>query len=136
MRRRWMAAVLLAAGCAPARPAPEAWVPLAEWRGAAISYDPRTVERQPDGAWITTLALDYTVPQTFQETTYTRHEMRVHVHCGRQLVGSTDFWLYADGRRVRTGTLAAEWYPVRPEGSAESAWVPALCRMLEPGTAG
>jgi hypothetical protein len=130
-----MAAVLLAAGCAPARPAPASWVPLAEWQGAAISYDPGDVERQPDGAVITTLALDYAVPQSFQETAYTRHEMRVHVHCGRRLVGSTDFSLYADGRRVRTGTLNAEWFPVRPEGSAESAWVPALCGILEPGQA-
>ena len=98
-----MAAVLLAAGCAPGRPAPVGWVPLAEWQGAAISYDPRVVERQPDGAWVTTVALDYTVPQTFQETTYTRHEMRVHVHCARGMVGSTDYTLFADGRRGPCG---------------------------------
>jgi hypothetical protein len=95
-----MAAVLLAAAaCGPARPAPGAWVPLAEWQDAAISYLPSSVQRQPDGAWFATVALDYTVPQTFQQTAYTRHEMRVHVHCGRGMVGSTDISaLYPTGR--------------------------------------
>lgn len=130
-----MGAVLLAAGCAPANPAPSRWVWLAEWENAVISYDPASVQRQPDGAVTATLALDYAVPQTFQQTAYTRHEMRVHVNCAERMVGSTDFLLYADGRRVRTGTHAAEWYAVRDEGTAESHWFPALCRLLEPGTA-
>jgi|GEM_PF-6144146 len=136
MRRRWMAVLLLAAGCGPGRPAPGEWVPLAEWQGAAISYHPASLRRQADGSLTATVALDYTVPQTFQQTAYTRHEMRVHVHCTQKLVGSTDFTLFAGGRRVRTGTSPAEWYAVREQGSAESAWFPALCRQVEPAATG
>jgi hypothetical protein len=127
-----MAVALLVAACGPARPAPSAWVPLAEWQGAAISYLPSSVQRQADGAYFATVALEYTVPQTFQQTAYTRHEMLVHVHCGRGMVGSTDFRLYSGGRQVQAGTNPADWYAVRPEGSAESHWFPALCRILEP----
>jgi hypothetical protein len=125
-----MAVALLVAGCGPVRPAPSAWVPLAEWQGAAISYLPSSVQRQPDGAYFATVALDYTVPQTFQQTAYTRHEMRVHVHCAQRLVGSTDYRLFANGRQVRHGTNSPEWFAVREEGSAESVWFPALCRDL------
>ena len=131
MRRRWMAAVLLAIGCAPARPAPSRWVALARWQDAAISYDPASVQRLQGGAVQALVALDYTVPQVFQQAAYTRHEMRVHVHCAQRLVGSTDFRLFANGRQVRHGTVLPEWYAVREAGSAESVWFPALCRDLE-----
>jgi hypothetical protein len=125
-----MAAALLAIGCAPARPAPSRWVALALWEGAAISYEPASVHRLPDGAVQAMLALDYTVPQMFQQAAYTRHEMLVHVHCAQRLVGSTDYRLFANGRQVRHGTNSPEWFAVREEGSAESVWFPALCRDL------
>ena len=131
-----MAVALLAAACGPARPAPDAWVPLAEWGDARISYLPASVQRQPDGTAVATIALDHGAPQTSGQTTYTRHEMLVQVDCGGGRVGSTDFRLYAEGRQVHAGTNSPGWYDVRPEGYAESHWFPALCRILEARTAG
>jgi hypothetical protein len=131
-----MAAALLCIGCAPAEPAPRQWAALAEWRGAAISYDPASVRRRDDEVVEATIALDYPQAQQFQRVAYTRSEMRVHVDCLRRLVGSTDFSLFADGRRIRTGRSTAEWHPLRDEESAEWAWAPALCRKVEPPVTG
>jgi hypothetical protein len=125
-----MAVALLAAACGPARPAPGAWMPLAEFRDATISYSPASVQRQPDGTVVATIALDHAVPQTFQETTYTRHEMLVQVDCDGRRAGSTDYRLYAGGREVRAGTNSPGWHNVRPVGYAESHWFPALCLAL------
>lgn len=132
-----MAVALLAAACGrPARPAPGNWVLLAEFRDATIAYLPESVQRQPDGTVVATIALNHTVPQTFQESAYTWHEMLVQVDCAGRRVGSTDYRLLAGGREVRTGTNAPGWHNVRPEGYAESVWFPALCRALEERTGG
>jgi hypothetical protein len=128
-----MAAALLVMGCAPeAEPAPREWAALAEWQGAAISYDPASVLRRDDDVVEATIALDYPQAQRLQGVAYTRSEMRVQVDCAARLVGSTDFSLFADGRHVRTGRSTPEWHPLREDESAEWAWAPALCRKVEP----
>jgi hypothetical protein len=136
MRTGWIVMAVLAAACAPsgpAAPAADRWVPLAEWEGVQISYDPTTLGPGQDGAVTAWLALEYAEPQTFQQTAYTRHEMAVHANCRQRRVASREYLLFdGGGRQVKAGTVPFGWSSVPERGTAESAWFPALCDRVNP----